>query len=547
MGRKIKIMKTILALIFTIIFLIGFHTYNYLEIQSLKFSDKWGRGIEVGKAFVNREPIIGTYKDKLLIATFNKEGRLLCYLISKTGKVLESNLSNEDININRIKNIYLFENKLFYVKDNKLKLSYYNEETGFTESVKLLDNIKGFTLSKIQDELYIGTYGDKNIDIYKFENDELKRIYEMNNKWNVRNIYLKEVNGGKYVFIADKADLNVNDILLVRFDKLDNEAKKIMNIKSGFNDVIKDIKIEIVDNKIFFAYLVTNTKSRSRTYLELKVLNAETFNLEVSKKITDSYINGVAALGRNSISVYKENGKIKIICSGINMRNKYAMYSDIFELEVDKQGNILNVIFISNTGGQSKRPSFIRTEFGDYLAWLDIEVNGYKLFVNSKNKDFISENNIYTKNDYITAFYRALASPFYALAFGFLKGMESFLYVLIVFLPVDFILRKYRIDKENIKFKIFLSLYIVLNLLLFRSTFYSGYTVFFLPSYLKFKFAPYIMPLVLNLISGAIIYIFYKDNKKLSYISFLIFFIAVNIYLSSLLYVPFAMTKIILK
>ncbi|WP_427338910.1 hypothetical protein [Caloranaerobacter sp. DY30410] len=546
MSRKPKFMKTIFALILTIIILIGFHTYNYLKIQSLKFSNEWGRGIEIGESFINKEPIIGTYKDNILIATFNKEGRLLCYLMSKTGKVLESNLSNIDININRIKNIYLFENKLFYVKDNKLKVSYYDEGTGFTQSVELLDNIKGFTLSKIQDELYIGTYSDKNIDIYKLENDKLKRIYEMNNRWNIKNIHLKDINGGKYIFIVDKVDLNINNILLVRFDKLDNDIRKITNIKSGFNAVIRDIKIEIVDNKIFLVYPITNAKGGNRVYLQLEILDAETFKPEVSRKITDSHIDGVIALG-DSISLYKDNGKIKIICSGINMRNKYAMYSDIFELEIDKQGNISNVVFISNTGDQSKRPSFIRTKFGDYLAWLDIEVSGYKLFINSKNKDFISENNRYTKNDYITAFYRALASPFYALAFGFLKGMESFLYVLVIFLPVEFILRKYRIDKENIKFKIFLSLYIVLNLLLFRSTFYSGYTVFFLPNYLKFKFAPYIMPLILNLISGIVIYIFYKENKNLSYISFLIFFIAVNIYLSSLLYVPFAMTKIILK
>lgn len=547
MEKKFKIMKTIFALVFTIIIFIGFHTYNYLKIQSLKFSNEWGKGIEIGKSFVNKEPIIGTYKDDILLVTFNKEGKLLYYLLSETGEVLENNLSDIiDIDINKIKDIYLFENKLFYVKNGELKISYFDKGKGFTKPVRILNNIEGFTLSEMQNELYIGTYDDKNIDIYKFENDKFKKIHEFNNKWNIRNIYLKDINNKKHIFIVDKVNLNTNNVLLGKFDKLDNSIRKIADIKSNFNTVIRDVKVEVVDNEIFLVYPITNTKGGNRTYLQLEVIDAETLKSEVSRKITDSHIDGVTALGE-SISLYKENGKIKLICSGINMRNKYAMYPDIFEIEIDKQGNLSNVVFISNTESQSKRPSFIRTKFGDYLTWLDIEVSGYKLFINSKNKDFISANNKYTKSDYITAFYRALASPFYALAFGFLKGMESFLYVLVVFLPVGFILRKYRIDKENIKFIIFLSLYIVLNLLLFKSTFYSGYTVFFLPSYLKFKLAPYMMPLILNLISGIIMYIFYKENKNLNYISFLIFFIAVNIYLSNLLYVPFAMTRIILK
>lgn len=546
MKRKLKIMKTIFALVFTIIIFIGFHTYNYLKIQSLKFSNEWGKGIEIGKSFVNKEPILGAYKDNILIVTFNEEGKLLYNLMSKTGEILESKLSDGDININKIKNIHLLENKLFYVKNNMLKVSYFDEGEGFTEPVKLLDNVEGFTLSEMQNELYIGTYDDKYIDIYKFENDKLKKVHEFNNKWNIRNIYLKDINNEKHIFIIDRVDLNINNILLGKLDKLDNNIRKITNIRSNFNTVIKDVKVEIVDNKIFLVYPITNTKGGNRTYLQLEVLDTETLKSEVSRKITDSHIDGVTALGE-SISLYKENGKIKLICSGINMRNKYAIYPDIFELKIDKQGNISNVVFISNTESQSKRPSFIRTKFGDYLAWLDIEVNSYKLFMNSKNKDFILANNRYTKSDYVTAFYRALASPFYALAFGFLKGMESFLYVLVVFLPVGFILRKYRVDRENIKFMTFLSIYIVLNLLLFKSTFYSGYTVFYLPSYLKFKFAPYIMPLILNLISGSIMYIFYKENKKLDYNSFLVFFIVVNIYLSNLLYVPFAMTRIILK
>ncbi|KPU27806.1 hypothetical protein TR13x_00100 [Caloranaerobacter sp. TR13] len=546
MKRNLKVIKTIFALVLTIILFIGFHTYNYLKIQSLKFSNEWGKGIEIGKSFVNKEPIIGTYKDNILIVTFNEEGKLLYYLLTKTGKVLESNLSDKDININKIKNIYLFENKLFYIKDNKLNVSHYNEGIGFTKPVKLLDNIEGFTLSEMQNGLYIGTYDNKNIDIYKFENDKLKKINEYSNKWNIRNIYLKDINNKKHVFIVDKVDLNVNNILLGALDKLDNDIRKITDIRSNFNTVIRDVKVEIVDNKIFLVYPITNTKGGNRTYLQLEILNAETLESEVSRKITDSHIDGVTALGE-SISVYKDNGKIKLICSGINISNKYAMYPDIFELEIDKQGNISNVVFISNTASQSKRPSFIRTKFGDYLTWLDIEASGYKLFMNSKNKDFILVNNKFTKSDYITAFYRALASPFYALAFGFLKGMESLLYVLVIFLPVGFILRKYRINKENIKFIIFSSLYIILNLLLFKSTFYSGYTVFYLPNYLKFKLAPYIMPLILNLISGIITYIFYKENKRLNYTSFLVFFIAVNIYLSNLLYVPFAMTRVILK
>jgi hypothetical protein len=543
-----KYFRTVLAIIVVIILFVGFHMYNHLQIQSRRFTDEWGRGIKIDTCGMNYAPMLGNYEDKILVVGFERDGSVSYVLYRYDGiKIDEGNSKLEGFNKNRIQYIKLFENNLLYVKDSNLYRSIYTEEDGFQKPQILLENVKGFNGEKIDGELWIQVFNDENIELYTLNNGKLSLSHSFKNLWDIKSIYLSNYNNKKHLFIFNKADNVTDEILVGTIDDIKkNSLKTIETIKYLSQIYIEDIDIKHYNNDFYIAYGLKEILPGGgrNNVIGLVIVDSSTLKVKLNKRIYNSDIKEIEDLD-SKIAVYTDEKGVKLICSGINLMNKYAESNDIFIIDINRAGRIKNVKFISNTEKYSKTPRILETNYGNYLTWIDVEGGGYEIMLNSTNMNFKVNTKTFTYEDYKIAFLKALATPLLALVSTFLIGNKMLLYISVLFLPLGYYVRKNSINNEKIKFIMFIGAYILLNLLTFKGTYYSGMGSVFIPNILKSGLVPYMVPILINIVSGILLFLFHKDKKNMNYIVYVLFFIGIDIYLNNFFYVPFTMIKIL--
>lgn len=543
--------RTFIVALIILISFVGFHMYNHLVIQTTSFTDEWGRGIEIGEASINIKPLMGEIDGKILILTFSDEGKINYCITTKNGRMVKNGLWElEEFDKNKIQDIYLVGNRLFYVKENILYEAVFNEKNINNNTTKLLENIDGFSSQTVNDTIWINTYNKSHIKLYNLINGELQLINTFDNKWEVMDIQIKEQNTEKYLFVFAKKGYYYNLLAGRIQDKQIGELTLVDEIIFNTNGSIRDVFIEPVEDKFIVAYSIFQMKRGERnTSISLRVVDGNELKVEIEKNLVGRHVESIGNMGEG-ITLFKDGERLRLLGSAVNPTNKYSSNPDIFVGDVGIDGSLSNVVFLSNTQRVSKNPSLIIVNRDKYIAWLDVEVENYSLVMNSTNGEFKTFSAKFTENDYVKAFLRALTSPFYTLAFIFMKGLEMMLYIIFAFLPIAFIMRRMKIDNEKLKFTVFISVYILLNLLLFKGTYYAQSTLYLMPELLNFSFAPYIMPLLLNIISALALLAFYRDRSKIArstnYFIYIIFFIAIDMYISALLYVPISMIKVII-
>ena len=548
MVRKKYYFRTIITTLVIIMGFTGIHMYNHLMIQSIKFTDEWERGINIGTGGMNQPPLMSKYDDKIFTLTFNKEGKINYVLTQLDGKIIESNTADiKDFNKNKIHDDYLMENNYFYLKDSNLYQAIYEQGTGFKTAKLIATNIDGFNSKIIDEKITVQTFNKDKIEFYTMEDNGWKHeVFE--NSWEINNIYLNELNGEQYVFIDTKIDELTDEILMGNIkDIKENTLKKIDEINHLPSVYFDRMKIEASKNDFFIAQPSMRVgPGGSRTvYIDIKIIDSQKMSIKATNRIEDRSVAAISNLDKK-IDLFKDEKGMKLIGSAINNENKYAMGADIFMASIKNDGEVSDVRFLSNTEHYSKAPSILYTNQGEYVTWLEVEVGGYTLMMNSTNVDFKANNMEYTKEDYKSAFMKALASPFYAIASTFIFGNIMLIYVVMAFIVVAYLIKRKNIESEKIKFGVFAIAYAILSLVTFKSIYYTGSGVQYMPDILNTWIA-YGIVLLLNIVSGLMALAFYKDTRKLSYIAYLVFFVLSNVYLSNLLFVPFTMTKVILN
>ncbi|RKD31455.1 hypothetical protein [Thermohalobacter berrensis] len=547
MKRRFYV-KTIALIVLIILCFLTIHTYNHVKIKAIRYTNNWGKHKEIGESYLNRMPLIGEIEDSILTVTFNGKNSLNYYNYNYQGNIIDKGKSTlEGFDIDEIFEIYLIRDKLVYKHKNNVYMTKYQKGIGFTKPEILLENVLGLNMNIADNKNVVSTYNKENISIYNFEDGNLEKLYQFQNKWNLKKVYFKTFSDKEYIFLVCNSNNYANEII---GGKIKNES--INNLKSidrraiKSSETINQIYIERIDKSFFIGYTITSSGRERATTLYYKIIDSNTFQVLKDNVINDTYIDSMYQFGEN-VFIKSSGAYIEVFASGINTLNKYAIYPDIFKVKIDKSGEVVSTDFITYTQNYSKYPALLDIKYGRYLVWYDIKGEGYKLMLTSTNKEFVSLNSKPTSNDYKSAFLNALSSPFYAIAFVFLKGTQMLIYILAVFLPIGFIFHRFRVENEKLKGAICLFAYIVLNLILYKSTYFTENIIRFMPEFLKFYLAPYVVPLIINLISGITLYIFYSENKKRSYIAYIVFFIVVDVYFSNLLFVPFSMTKLLLK
>ncbi|MGF7059386.1 hypothetical protein [Brassicibacter mesophilus] len=551
MNNRRFYFKTVLAIIIVILCFTGYHTYSHLKIQAMTYTDNWSRGIEIGTGEFNRQPLMSTFDNKLFMLTFldfSDGGKINYYLVEKDGSIINQGIADIDVfNKNSIDSVYLVKNNVFFVKDSTLFMTSYNKDI-FNEPKELLTGITGFNLIEIEDKTFMQVFNEDSINLYTYQDEQLVLQKSYDNKWNIKSIYYRLIDGKEYIFVLNEVDKLNDQILGGTINELDNGSLKVLDsISYMSNTYIHKIYVENVEDKIFLIYPTTKIETGGfrNEYVDIQIADISSMEVNTRKRIGEDGIEGINNLGREKF-IFKYGNTLKLIAAAENVDNMYSDYRNIFILDIGTNGSISKPIFLTNTENTSKVATVFNIQSDQYIAWLDNNNDGYKLMLNSTNEDFKLKNFKFTESDYKSAILKALSSPLYAVAGTVLKIFWAVVFITAVFLPLGLIVRKLRIEDDRIKFALFILAYVILNLITFKGTYYSGTGRAYVPDLLKTGIFAFFVPLLVNFISGIIIYIFYREKKNVHYVGLLAFFIILDLYLANLLYIPFTMMSSIL-
>ncbi|MTI48598.1 hypothetical protein [Sporosalibacterium faouarense] len=546
-GENRKYYKTIIAILIISLVIIGIHMMFNLSVQTQTFSEEWGRSIQVGTSENSWNPLIGDLGDKLLTTTFNKDGSINYFLLEKSGEVIKSGkVEDETIKVTSKWNVDLVDDKLFYVEGKTLYLNQFESEAGFGNPKTVFKEVTKFDANKIGNKSVIQAFNKDKVYISEMINGKVKNIITLDNIWNLYKVIYKEIDNKQYIFLVNKPNNNMVEVL---YSSIENgeaqEIKKLGEKQLGTNSSLNDFEITELNNKYYLLYEATQVSGGARSvYGDIRIIDKNTLNEESKKYIMQGDIDYVSEVGEDFL-LHKNDSKVQLITTGLNQKNKYAVKPDVFKLEIKEDGNLSEPEFLSNTESISIKPAIMATNHGEYLIFLDITSGTqYALNVNSNNDIFVANAQKLTKSDYISAFLKAITAPIFAFTYIIMTtGIINITYIVFAFLGVFAIIKMLNIRKEKLKLALFIITYILINFIRFDNNFYLSSAIAMMPDILTTSIVPYVMPILINLITGLVTYLFYKERKKSEYFPYIIFFIVLDLYLSNLIYVPFNLFK----
>ncbi len=549
MRRKGKYIKTLLVFILINIIILGFHTNNYIKIKTLNYSEDWNRGLEIDTSNWYDEVILSYFDDNILNVVVDDTGKLKYSLFDIQGKLIKQGNTKINYDRNNSKEIYLLGNSLFYLYDNNMYMSSYQIDKGFKEPKIILKNIASFTAEEVNGEKIIEAFNDEQVLFFKLHNNNISLIEKIDNRWNLTKAYLRKNGERDLIFLLTEEE-NYEDNLLMG-EIVDGNVKSIKKIAEAGGLTKKQICNlninELDSNTVIFYIERIFSQGKADHYIRYKFINNDTFNIVTENRISkrDSQY-GISSIGQDGFS-YIEKNNVHIIARGQNIKNKYSSYNDVFDISLDSQGNYLNTEFISTTYYNTRLGSMIDTGYGQYMIIKDIKNHQYSLLLASNYENFITNNKI-SKEDYKYSILQSLSSPFYAIAsMIMLNGQIAILYVFVLYLIAGLVLKKLKIDNKKIQFWVFLGVYLLISLFTFKDNYYTQQALKYMPELLKANWIAYGICILINLVSGLMLYVFYKDNNKKSIYLYLALFIIVDVYLDNLLYVPFVFVKTLLS
>ncbi len=542
--RKRKFMfGTVAAVILVIILFTSFHFYNYLTIQSMTFTDEWGRGVLLGENTIRRNPLMEYIDGNLLVCTFNKDNSINYYLSEENGNVIKNDTVRfEHYNVQKKNNIFLLGTNLFIVENEDLYLSTFSKQSGFTNPKKIMTNIPNAKVDLVNGRYIIQSFNDEEIVIYELIDNEAVELITLDNNWDTKQVIYKSFNGEEYGFIVHNSGpwnreilaLNIKNGKIVDSEPISNDK---MTTRTDFGKV----QIEELNGKIYYIFRIrVEAQGEMHYWASIGIVDLDSMKEEYKEDINGDNIPYCYYFG-NEYFLHANDDKMYLVTYAGNGKNKYASSWDVFQAEIDSDGTISEPVFLTNSFKDSIEPTMINTEAGQYLSWLDLETGKYMLNINSTNKKFIELNEGLTASDYKQAFIKALVAPIIAIPYFIFTSFITILITLLIFIFLNIIFKKLRYENVRVKTLISIALYMIINYITFNSSFYTGQVIRYMPDILLNSTVQLIVPLVINSMSGILLFIFSKERKDYGFNEYAIFFIVINVYLNNLLFSTFAL------
>jgi len=541
--------KTIALVILITILALGYHTYIHLNIDRERFDNSWGYEKEVSISEMNAEPLIVSYKDNILVISYKESGALLYKIISKNGKIIEQ--GNEEIskfNKNKVGNVELVGNEIYFIEDNNLYKLAFNEGDGFSNKIIVKKNIEGFNI--VADSNFT-LYNSKEIYSYDYTDGKLiEKDYFSLKEDNLIDAFVLNKNGNSIIITYRK--LSSEEIVIsYNLANFDREPVEIGKIKSTYNIYIGKTK-NAYNNGIIT--ISTSFKEYGQQGTETLKKQIYSINLKNQKLIYSTLINSNKFKLVNNFEDFSDLGKIGndvyLIGSGVNRDNQYVNKNDIFITKINSSGEFYDISFISNTFKYSQNPVLFELKDDGYAFWMEVEKDGYKIMFNSNNDEFLEVSSKVEYSEVKDAFLKALVGPFFALSMLLIKSsimIVLFFAVIAVAYMIMYNKDLYKENDEKIRKIILIGLFVVINLISFKFNYIEGTRLAQTPDYLVRGFAFLLVPLIINIISIFGFHILDKEKAEIGLLWKIIFLLTIDAYIANLIYTPFIMiNKIII-
>ncbi|MBS4537217.1 hypothetical protein GOQ27_02020 [Clostridium sp. D2Q-11] len=533
---------TIITVILLTILISSVHYANHMFIQEIEYTEKWGDALKLEKISQKDKSLISTIGDEIININIENSNTINFKILDTKGK-LKRDGSSKLINYENIKvpNIQFIENNLIYIYENDLYVAKF-ENNKFSKSKKIINNVENMRVESNKDNILITTVNTEKVRVYELHNDEVKNIYEEDNVLNMKEAVYQEHGDNKYIVTLIEDDLGSVRLIMMPVNEKNREAIEISEVDTYSGYTIRDLNVDYLNEKVIITY-VLNLSSKGFQSYNIEYSSVDSNTLEVKKGKLEQSQYKIGEL-ESDIETYIKDDQLHIVASGVNYNNKYTQVNDIFDFIIGENGEINDLEFISTTQEYSNEINVVTLDNEIYLSFKDIVSGGYNVNLIGTSDDFMERKDI-TKDDYIDALLKSIPSPFIALAYTILRG---FILLVMLIVPLAFAYVAYlskNNDKDGIKTAIMIGLYIIANIIAYKFIYYKVGSTFYYPELFHHPLYSYIAPVIINLLSGIALFVFFKESKKknheFNYAVFAVFFICIDIYLSNLLYAPFVM------
>jgi len=533
---------TIITVILLTILISSVHYANHMFIKEIEYTEKWGDALKVEKISQKDKSLISTLGDEIISINIENKNTINFKILDAKGNVKRDG-SGKLTNYENIKvpNIQLIENNLIYIYENDLYVSKFKNNK-FIESKKVINNVDNMKVESNKDNILITTINKEEIRVYELQNDEIKNIYEADNDMNIKEAVYQEYGDNKYLVSLIQEGFETERLIMMPINEKNRESIEIAEVNTYSGYTIKDLNVDYLNEKVIITYVLKLSNKGHQSY-DIEYSSIDLNTLEVKKGELEHSQYRIGELEAD-IDTYIKDDQLHIVASGINYNNKYTQVNDIFDFVIGESGEIKELEFISTTQEYSNEINVISLDNEIYLSFKDIVSGGYNVKLIGTSDAFMERKDI-TKDDYIDALLKSIPSPFIALAYTILRG---FILLVMLIVPLAFAYVAYlskNNDRDGIKAGIMIGLYIIANIISFKFLYYKVGNTFYYPELFYHPLYSYIAPVIINLLSGIALFVFFKESKKknfeFNYAVFAVFFIGIDIYLSNLLYAPFMM------
>jgi hypothetical protein len=535
--RKIPVF-TILVIILTVVLFVSYNSVVHINIQKLSYSENWGGHKSIGLSGMNVAPVVGKYKEKLLVLSFDNEGKILYKELDSKGNIV--NEGREDIeffNRNTSEHILIVDGSAFFIRDKNLYESEFQGEMGFGVEKLVFENCSGMSIA---DEEHLTVFNEDWIYSLEIGKGFLSEERKVENIWNLETAYIIDEGNAGFLYLLDKPDTSTVQVLFGSFDDIDNLriAKTVGNIKNlYFGNTTKVLK----DGVLYTNTPIKVVGAQGSVTLSNLLVSVDTKDgkINFAKELSESPFPGIYNVDYNA-GILDIDGKVYFCGSGYNSDNEFTNYNDIFLSPVKGDGSLDKPEYISNTYMFSRNPVIVNLENNESVAvWLDVAGVEYELLYNSTDSDYRITSSTISGQDYKRAFQSASVVPFYALSFMFVRSF----FMLIVFFSILGVIYMVMVNKgyeDCNKCLIILTLvFIVMNLITFNFNYISGSRLSHMPAYLYGGIFSIIVPLAINLLSILALFIYHKERPDTGVLWKVILLIILDSFYANLLYSPF--------
>jgi len=523
-----------------VLVILTLHTMTNVREIAIPPNEEWSNPVDIAFLDAGKQPYL-KYQD----------GRVQLYYLSKEG-LQEITLDNEKIASEQIiiaDNPDFINNDQYQIIDDLVLWSKYQTlHVDYLANDRLVPvgsfpKVSGYDWIKTGNSTYLLVSSEEGLSLYQYQNQQFSLISNQEDfppsMWikgdvsaeriDIYALTIPHYNRVAYYSSAYLLDGSWQDVRII---------DEQLRIESMFD--ISDVSF-VVHNDQVTVYSITKTRLQTEVFRQIErlVFSKSTGEIQVEQ----SKIPNPVLFGRNTQNteflthLSSDNGVDTFVVTAHSGTGREEGNIKVVKLNIE-DGAVIDYQFLTKGAPFSKFPSYLSTDSGDYLAWLETIKSGYQLRINSQNESFRTAANSIYENQWSLAFGYTFQDSWITVL-SFFKGLIWLLPPLLLLVIFSIFLKPEWLD-ENAKIAIVITIAMFAGYQLIEMDyFYRPRIVPYMPWWLTFSGAKYVIPLMLNSLLLIPTWAFTKKMELPSPFLTFFYFVATQLVIINLLYAPY--------